>query len=391
MLLSHLVRKEMDTRKEKRKVALFTPLGDLKFWSQFVKSLKEQTFNDYDLIIVKRNDLAIPLEDLPSEVQVVVLEERCPLGVSVAFFVGSLYAYLERYKYLFIADVDAVMLSRDFLERALKTCEGQGICIPRRLSKENLTFNDLVVGNINQFGCICTDIFESVGFYNPFFLGACEDLDIIFRLKEKALFKINTALVVDHPLNNQTVFERVVYRNKHLSYVLGCWRMYLARALDVGSIIKKIYFFVRAVLLLSYNIFHSVVFYKSDFLTFIKALFTLKKPPRFESGDDLIEIERVRERAHFSHSPVQKVLISNILLASNLLFGRPFTFYLYRVNVKRKARTLFLFLLAILLIPFILLFSFFVSIYTLYILGKYRRVNIGNLRFYVDSLIRILR
>lgn len=325
-IFKKLFSKFEDNRKKKHNIALFSPAGDRKMLKEFISILKKQTFRDYDIFFIYPKGMDFYRDN---SFQIIHAEERLPLGTSGCFFIGQAFLYNEGYEIILIADLDAIPSSEKMLEELIKEAKKSGCaCLP--FSKPPDSLETPCKYNVNQYGTYPREVFEKVGFTNPFFWRGAEDWDLMQRLKEKNLLKIIDKFCVYHPTAGYTIFHKMMNKKKFYPYFSSIMKAFLFRC---ESNFLNI---VRYMLWYLFYRFFSIVFSDKEMEEAIKNS-CLFKIANYENNQSYLSIEKSKLNSTFGKNIVSKLAV-NICILFNLITKGKADVYTDTIRLKNEKR-----------------------------------------------------
>ncbi len=330
-----------DRRKAKRKVALMSPAGNEKMLREFISIIKKQTFKDFDILFISPKGANFYWDE---ELSIMNAEERYPLGTSGCFFAGQTFLYTEGYEVIVVADLDAIPSSESMLESLINEARASGkACMPISTPAESAVPEKMF--NVNQYGTYPREVFEKVGFANPFFWRGAEDWDLMQRLSSKGLIKVVEGVHVTHPTSGFTPYHKLANRKKFYPYLT--------------NIMKAFLFGMKRDWRNSFNYLLWYIFYR-----FFSVLFAdnalrdaVSRSSRFEipsapQGEPAVIVEKVRSSGQFGRSLLSKLATNVRMLFEMILLGKT-EVYTDRITVAPSFRSRLLpnAILALILVP----------------------------------------
>ncbi|MFH0737711.1 MAG: glycosyltransferase [Candidatus Micrarchaeota archaeon] len=170
-----------DRRKRKDTAVVIPSYKNPSLLKKHLSKLSEQTFKDFDAIVVLGGDDEALLERY--EFGILYLRRKLDFGSAGAFYAGEKRAFEDGYRTIVLADDDCLPQGPDLLGNLVakaqekKVAKAQRMDVPRKPRMAVLP----------QYGAITRDVFERVGFsFLPFYTGG-EDVELEIRMNRAGL------------------------------------------------------------------------------------------------------------------------------------------------------------------------------------------------------------
>lgn len=194
--VGELVSEIVDKRKKKNKVALVIPTyQNAKVLEEHLKRLKNQSFKDFDIIIVYgEKDKFLPV---PGWAEVVQIREKGKNGSAGAYYIGEKYAVEMKYDIIVLADDDCYPESDDLLENLVKKGKnGNNLVLPLLIQPNHREISKHY--EIHFYGCMKRKLLEQTGLtFMPLYFGG-EDIELIERIERKGFSVEEIESIVSH-------------------------------------------------------------------------------------------------------------------------------------------------------------------------------------------------
>jgi len=199
--LKEIVTESMDKRRKKKgKLAVIIPtFKNNQLLKKHLDKLAEQTFRDFDIIIVYGKD-----DDFfESKMSILHIRERGRNGSAGSFYIGEKAALTENYDRIVLADNDCLPESSDLLEKFMET--SNTVVLPNVLYHPSPTPQKGYV--IHHYGCLKNEVLRKTGLtFLPFYFGG-EDFELNERINDNG-FEINhVTSLVSHPKNKPALIS----------------------------------------------------------------------------------------------------------------------------------------------------------------------------------------
>ncbi|MEM2954834.1 MAG: hypothetical protein QW625_02705 [Candidatus Nanoarchaeia archaeon] len=343
-----------NNRKGKADEVLFCPVSDEHQLKEFITTIRKlEGYGTIDYLFLYKKGFPInPKSELFDGLSAIHAEENIPLGSSGVFFVGSYALFQEGYKVIVIADIDAIPSSKKILSILLRRAyELQKVAVPLNNPKENIVPAKTYV--TNHWGAFHRSVFEKVGFYTPYMWRGGEDYDFMLRLKEAGLLLLLEEIFVYHPRAGYTIFHKMAEKKKFYPYVAGLLKAFLfhsERNLLAG--LKFIIWYV-------FYAFYGDVFSDSDMAMTLSKCNRFTTEYHFTDLTTKIEIKKIKEKAVFPSSFLDKIS-KEVRLLLSLLLSKRALIYTDEITLKiSRAELLFGVVRGLLLLPFRFIQAFF--------------------------------
>ena len=182
-----------DSRKRQGRVAIVIPVyRRLDMLREHLGKLNEQTFRDFDLIIVYGK------EDEFLDVPAIHIREKNDTGCAAAYYMGQRKALDEGYEIIILADDDAHPVSKDLVERLVSAVRGRAeVAYPKVAYPPCVSADHGRI--IHHYGCVRADVFRKSGLtYVPFTVGG-EDIELQERFSWKGHAMMDIESLAEHP------------------------------------------------------------------------------------------------------------------------------------------------------------------------------------------------
>jgi len=178
--------------------------------------LSRQEEADFDVLIIGKCP-----ESGYAGLNLLVYEEKYPLGSSGAFGLGQVTAYALGYEYIINADIDCFPVSRNLVKHLRETAEMTGKAVfpvsvfdsSGSLEKANKNYI------VNHYGIVPRGIYRKFGFANFRFVKGGEDAELQGRLEMENAVAHDTEVVVEHRnLESNHIDAMLLMKNKYIYY-----------------------------------------------------------------------------------------------------------------------------------------------------------------------------
>ncbi|MBS3068952.1 hypothetical protein J4441_01155 [Candidatus Micrarchaeota archaeon] len=205
-----------------KQMVIFSPIGGLSQLPLFLSQVKRLGLDkDADFIFICRQGLKFA-----GELPAVHAYERMPLGSSGCFFAGQMLAYSLGYNVVVVADLDAMLDSRETFDACAKiAAEGKAAVPLSKSPQESHALPNYAV--VNQWGFFHRSIFESAGFEIPYTHKGAEDFEFRQRLLHARKLVLFQNGFVTHEKSGMGIYPKFANRKKYFPYVAGLMKAYL--------------------------------------------------------------------------------------------------------------------------------------------------------------------
>lgn len=232
------------SKKNKRKIIIFCPIGDSEQLLNFVKHIKNIGLNkrrDIDFLFIYRKGM--DYTDL-SGFSAIHAIEKYPIGTSGAFFAGQAYCYELGYDFIITCDADSVIDSAKTFDSMLELAEREKKVVSAPIF-ETTEQKTQKCTNPNGWGFFPREIFEKIGFSIPYTWRGGDDFEMAYRLDRAGMRIWYPHGKIFHSLSGFTIYHRIVERNKYYPYVTGISRaMLFISEYDLKYLVKYCIWYV---------------------------------------------------------------------------------------------------------------------------------------------------
>jgi glycosyltransferase involved in cell wall biosynthesis len=223
---------EVSDRRERRgKAAIIIPTyRDSATLTEHIRKLGNQTFQDFDLIIVYGKD------DEFLDVPALHIREAGDNGCTAAYYAGEKKALEEGYETIILADDDAQPVSDDLLEKLARGVENGAelaypkVSYPPCIGPEHGRI-------IHHYGCMRASVLRESGLTFVPFISGGEDIELQERFVQRGHRMANVEALAEHPKRPPLQIEEGSkihhYQRGHLmshlihNRIYGAWRFAL--------------------------------------------------------------------------------------------------------------------------------------------------------------------
>jgi len=203
--------------KKKAECCIVIPAGHaLDMLETHLKHLEKQDTRDFDVLIIGKKP-----KTEPKEINMLICDEKYPVGSSGGFGLGQVQAYLLGYEYVINADLDCFPVSTNLVSTLMSIAKKTNNVV-EPLSMSNRSYDPKKINDrhtINHYGIVPRKIIEKYGFENFRFYRGGEELDFDLRINAESALLYEKSVIVEHENIEVNHIERMKFQgNKYLYY-----------------------------------------------------------------------------------------------------------------------------------------------------------------------------